>query len=323
VPWTETTPVDQRMRFIVDLKRGLHSMTELCEMYGVSRKTGYKWKKRYEQDGPAGLVDVTRRPDSSPYATPGRVVDALLKARQLHPTWGAKKLLKLLSGKFDDDQLPARSTACDILKRHGMVKTKRRQRKPGHPGKTEPSMTEPNETWTADFKGHFKTRDGAYCYPLTVADGFSRYLLACQSLPSVEWEGTKKVFERVFREYGLPTIIRTDNGSPFASTAIGRLSSLSVWWIRLGIYPELIEPASPQQNGRHERMHLTLKKETTFPPAGNARAQQRRFNRFVREFNEVRPHEALAMETPATRYEPSTRPFPEKIPPLECVFRRK
>jgi len=178
-------------------------------------------------------------------------------------------------------------------------------------------MDEPNKTWTADFKGHFRTRDGFYCYPLTIADGFSRYLIRCQGLNSTAHSGSKAVFKAAFREYGLPEIIRTDNGVPFATSAIARLSRLSVWWIRLGIYPELIELGRPDQNGRHERMHKTLKAEATRPPAGNLAAQQRKFNRFCNEFNYIRPHEALGQNTPASKFEASSRPMPRTLPPIE------
>jgi hypothetical protein len=178
-------------------------------------------------------------------------------------------------------------------------------------------MDEPNSIWTADFKGQFRTRDGRYCYPLTIVDGYSRYLLACQGLRSTAIALAKPVFHRLFEQYGLPRIIRTDNGVPFATTTLGRLSTLSVWWIRLGIFPELIEPAHPEQNGRHERMHKTLKAETTRPPRGNLSAQQVRFNEFRREYNDDRPHEGLGLETPASRYEPSPRPMPSKLPQIE------
>jgi putative transposase len=178
-------------------------------------------------------------------------------------------------------------------------------------------MTEANGVWTADFKGHFRTRDGYYCYPLTVVDGYSRFLLGCQSLLSTRIELAKPVFRRLFLEYGLPRIIRTDNGVPFATTALGRLSTLSVWWIRLGIRPELIEPAHPQQNGRHERMHRTLKAEATRPPCANRGAQQARFNRFRAEYNDVRPHEAIGQQVPASLYTPSPRRLPDKLPALE------
>jgi transposase InsO family protein len=225
------------------------------------------------------------------------VAEALEELRRRHPSWGAGKLLTILEGRHPGWQLPTRSTGCELLKRAGLVRQRRRRSRLGHPGPPLSEMSAPNAVWSADFKGQFKTRDGVYCYPLTVSDGFSRYLLGCQGLRSPCEELSRPVLTRLFEEFGLPWIIRTDNGSPFASTALGRLSRLSVWWIRLGIEPELIEPASPAQNGRHERMHKPLKAETARPPAGSLSAQQARFNRFRREYNEERPHEALGQRT--------------------------
>ena len=198
-------------------------------------------------------------------------------------------------------------------KRVGSPLLLRRRRKPSHPGRPTAPFDAPNSIWSADFKGQFKTLDGVYCYPLTVQDGFSRYLLACQGLAGTTYAGSRLVFTRLFHEFGIPDRIRTDNGTPFASIALGRLSRLSVWWIKLGILPDLIEPASPQQNGRHERMHKDLKAEATIPPAGNRSAQQKRFNAFRIDFNEIRPHEAHGQRPPASVYEPSTRPFPKKL----------
>jgi putative transposase len=309
--------MDQRVRFIADFQRDYFSLAELCRRFGVSRKTAYKWIARYETDGPAGLVDRSRRPDTSPEATPPVVVEALLEGRRHHPTWGAKKLLSILARKHPTWEWPAHSTCANLFKRHGLVTSRGRRRDPGHPGRPLTPMDAPNAIWTADFKGHFRTRDGEYCYPLTVADGYSRYLLACQGLQSTAIHLARPVFQRLFAEYGLPHMIRTDNGVPFATTALGRLSALSVWWIRLGIRPELIEPAHPEQNGRHERMHRTLKAETTRPPAGNLTAQQRRFNAFRLEYNNDRPHEALDQEPPASWYEASRRPLPTTVPPIE------
>lgn len=223
----------------------------------------------------------------------------------------------LCGGKDPRASWPARSTVCDLLRRHDLIPKTRRRLRLTHPGQPLTAMTEPNGIWTADFKGQFKTRDGAYCYPLTLVDGFSRYLLACQGRRSTAIATARPVFRRAFEEFGLPRIIRTDNGVPFATTALGRLSLLSVWWIRLGIYPELIEPAHPEQNGRHERLHRTLKAEATRPPAGNLQAQQTRFNRFRAEYNEERPHEALGQDTPASVYRPSPRTLPRTLAPLE------
>jgi transposase InsO family protein len=309
--------MDQRVQFIADYQRDVFGVADLARRYGVSRKTAYKWLAHYEAGGPAGLVDRSRRPGHSPQATPARVVAALLDVRRHHPTWGAKKLLKVVATRQPTWTLPARSTVCDLLDRAGLITTSRRRPVPAHPGRALIPMTAPNGTWTADFKGQFKTRNGVYCYPLTIVDGYSRYLLACQGLLSTAIAGARPIFLRLFQEYGLPGIIRTDNGVPFATTALGRLSTLSVWWIRLGILPELIAPASPQQKGRHERMHRTLKAEATRPPSGTLRAQQGRFNRFRQEYNHDRPHEALDQETPAAHYQPSPRALPRQLPPLE------
>jgi putative transposase len=307
----------ERVRFVWDVERGELTVSELCERYGVSRKTGYKWLGRFEEGGAGGLVERPRRPHHSPNATRRLVAEGLEELRHRHPTWGAGKLLRILGRRHPSWTLPARSTGCELLKRAGLVRQRRRSSKPGHPGPPLSVMDEPNAVWSADFKGHFKTRDGVYCYPLTVSDGYSRYLLGCQALRSTRVELAKPVFTRLFEEYGLPRIIRTDNGVPFATTALGRLSHLSVWWIRLGIEPELTEPASPAQNGRHERMHKTLKAEATRPPSGNLAAQQVRFNRFRQEYNEERPHEALGQETPGSAYKNSPRQFPGKLPPIE------
>ena len=316
MPWSQTSPMDQKMQFIADYLREVLDVTELCDLYGISRKTGYKVIDRYLRHGPAGLEDRSRRPHTSPNHTPHEVEQALLEARRRHPSWGAKKLLMIVHKAHPRWELPHRSTVCDILSRNGMVPKKRTRRRIGHPGKPTSSILAPNDLWCADFKGQFKTGDGLYCYPLTVTDGFSRYLLGCQALNSTSVEGAKPVFARLFKEYGLPKRIRTDNGVPFATTTLARLSKLSAWWLRLGVMPEFIEPGKPQQNGQHERMHLTLKNETTRPPAGSLAAQQRKFNVFVDEFNNERPHEALDQQTPASCYQPSTREMPNTLPPL-------
>lgn len=317
MPWSETSTMDQKTQFIADYLREVLSVTELCELYGISRKTGYKWIDRYIRLGPAGLEEESRRPHHAPNETASKIVEALLEIRRRHPTWGAKKLLPILQKRHPDWEMPGRSTVCAILNRNGLVPKKRRRRHIGHPGKPTAQMLAPNDIWCADFKGHFKTGDGVYCYPLTVTDGYSRYLLCCQGLHSTAVAGVKPMFTRLFKEYGLPQRIRSDNGVPFATPTLARLSSLSAWWVRLGILPDLIEPGKPQQNGRHERMHRTLKAETTKPPAGSLAAQQRKFNRFREEFNNERPHEALDQETPASIYEPSRRDMPNKLPPLE------
>ena len=271
MPWSRTSPMDQRTQFIADYLRDSLTVSELCALYGVSRKTGYKWIDRYLERGPQGLEERSRRPRSSPNHTPEEVVQALLELRRRHPSWGARKLLAILAQRQARWSLPHRSTVCDILSRHGMVPKRRQRRALGHPGKPISQILAPNDLWCADFKGQFKTGDGRYCYPLTVSDGYSRFLLQCQALHSTSVADAKPVFSRLFNEYGLPMRIRTDNGVPFATNTLARLSALSAWWVRLGVLPELIEPGKPQQNGRHERMHRTLKAETTRPPAGQPR----------------------------------------------------
>ena len=317
MPWTTTLPMDQKTHFITDYLRQSQSITELCLHYGISRKTAYKWISRYHEAGSSGLQDHSRKPLSCPLQTAPDLVEALLDARRRHPTWGAKKLLKLLA-KADPQRIwPTRSTVCDLLQRHGLVKKPRKRRHLGHPGKPSSIITAPNQVWCADFKGQFKTGNGIYGYPLTITDGFSRYLLGCRALLTTACEDAKAVFTRVFREFGLPVRIRTDNGVPFATVSLARLSFLSAWWIRLGILPELIESGKLQSNGRHERMQRTLKAETTRPAAANLTAQQRKFNLFKEEYNQLRPHEALNLETPASVYQPSLRAFPTKLPTLE------
>ncbi len=318
MPWSETSPMKERVCFIDDLESCLYTMTELCEDYGISRKTGYKWAARYAAEGVDGLRDRSRAPKHCPHRSEERVVEALLKARRKHPRWGPRKLLKVLRKQRPEWPWPAASTAGDIFKRHGLVKTRRRRRRPQHPGRPKFEARAPNDLWTGDFKGEFLTGDHRYCYPLTVADRYSRFLLGCEGQLSTAGVGVRPVFEDLFRERGLPGAILTDNGSPFScSSALCGLSRLSVWWLKLGIQVLRIEPGHPEQNGAHERMHRTLKAETTRPPGANLAAQQRRFDAFRDEFNDERPHEALEMQTPAEVYQPSPRPYPDRVPDVE------
>jgi transposase InsO family protein len=310
--------MDERLQFIADHQRGFYPMTELCARYGVSRKTGYKWLTRYNAEGPLGLRARSHAPHTCPHRIEAELAMLLCATRRAHPTWGPAKLLDYLTLRHPAlHAWPAVSTVADLLKREGLVRPRRRRRRPVHPGVVPIHTTAPNDLWTADFKGHFKTRDGIYCYPLTIADRHTRYLLAVHALPSTRAVGARHVFEHVFREYGLPAAIRTDNGVPFANTGLHGLTQLSVWWLRLGITHQRIHPASPQENGAHERMHRTLKAEATRPPQGNLAAQQRRFRAFRLEFNTERPHAALAGDPPAARYTPSGRAYPERLPPLE------
>ena len=316
--WIEESPMSQKFRFIGDYLNNYFSVTELCKRFGISRKTGYKWINRYQSSGmPDAIFDLSKRPHNSPAKTADEIVQALLKVRDKHPFWGPRKLLNLVEKKHPDWTLPAESTVALILKRNGYIKPRRKRTRRHHPGRPLAEMIRPNQVWTADFKGQFKTQDGLYCYPLTVADGFSRYLFAIDGMLSPLQKPVKTVFKRLFEEYGLPEKIRTDNGNPFASNALGRLSRLSAWWIRLGVIPELIEPGCPEQNGRHERMHKTLKYETTIPPASNLKRQQDRFDVFLGEFNHVRPHEALNMKTPSDVYKPSEKSMPPRLPMIE------
>ena len=317
MPWRQVDPMTERHRFITDARQRVASFTELCRHYGISRTTGYKWLHRADQSGLDYLQELSRRPQTCPHATPPDLVEKLVDARRHHPDWGPRKLLKLLRRQDRHQPWPARSTVAALLRRHGLVLPRRRRTYPGHPGRPLTPMSAPNVIWSADYKGEFKTGDGRDCYPLTLQDGFSRYLLSCRGLTGTTTAECWPVFTRLFQEYGLPEILRTDNGVPFATGALGRLSQLSVWWIRLGISPELIEPGQPQQNGRHERMHRTLKRATAHPPAPTRRSQQLRFDAFRLEYNTVRPHEALHDETPASLYTRSPRPYPTTLPPLE------
>jgi putative transposase len=313
MPWSETTAMEQKIEFVRDWRTGKHTVSDLCAMYGISRKTGYKWIERYIEHGPDGLMERSHATHSASNRTAPEVEEALLAMRLRHPSWGAKKLLVKVAQRQPELELPHRSTVCEILSRNGLVAKKPRKRAIGHPGRPSSEIVRPNDCWSADFKGQFRTGDGVYCYPLTVTDNYSRYLLGCQALPGTLLEESRAVFTRLFKEYGLPKRIRTDNGVPFAAATLGRLSKLSVWWIKLGVMPELIEPGKPQQNGKHERMHKTLKDETTKPPAANSRAQQRKFNVFRCEYNDERPHEGLDMRMPAQLYQASTRPMPSKL----------
>jgi putative transposase len=309
--------MDERVQFIADFLTSAFTMRDLCTRYNVSRPTGYKWVARYHADGPSGLRDRSRRPQASPHETPRELLDAVVALRRRHPDWGARKLIDRLRLQTPDRPWPAASTAGVWLQRAGLVTRRRRRPTPGVAVQRLTDMRTPNAVWTIDFKGHFRTHDGVWCYPLTLMDGCSRYLLACQALAHPRSAPTRAVLERAFREYGLPERMRSDNGPPFASPcALARLSPLAVWWIKLGILPERIHPGRPADNGRHERMHRTLKRATARPPAGSLRAQQRRFNRFRQEYNDERPHEALGAIPPTMLYAPSARPWPTEIPPI-------
>jgi transposase InsO family protein len=317
MPWRQTHVSEERMKFVAACKEEKWSMAELCRAYGISRKTGYKYLSRYNALSLDGLKDRSRAPHHHPNETAREVVETIVASRRGHPTWGPRKLLAWLERQGHGDELPSASTAGDILKRHGLVVPRKRRRTSTPSSQPLAAATHPNALWCADFKGWFRTQDGQRCDPLTITDGFSRFLLLCRAVPVPNHLHTRRQFELVFREYGLPQAIRTDNGSPFASTALGGLSVLSVWWIKLGIRIERIEPGKPEQNARHERMHGTLKIATASPPRPTVRAQQRTFDAFRSEYNSERPHEALGNATPAERYQQSPREFPKELPAVE------
>jgi transposase InsO family protein len=311
--------MDERLRFVSRLLEG-EAMTDVCREFGISRKTGYKIYQRYQKLGLEALSDRSRRPVRYANQLPPQIEGLIVSLKRQKPHWGARKIRELLVRRLDGDiRIPAKSTVHAVLHRHGLVTALGRSR---HRAKGTPlsAGTMPNDLWCADYKGEFKLGDGRYCYPLTVSDHASRFLLLCEALGSTREDPAISAFEQLFAERGLPQAIRSDNGVPFASpNALFNLSKLSVWWLRLGISIERIQPGHPQQNGRHERMHLTLKKEATRPPGMNCLQQQARFDAFVHEFNVERPHEALAMMCPAELYSASPRPYrglPELTYPL-------
>ena len=308
----ETNALEQRHQFVRAYESGQWSMTELCERYGITRPTGYKWVARWKAAGEAGLALRGRAPQTCPHQT-DHATEALLVAARRQYGWGATKLLQVLRTRHPSRRWPTRSTVNAVLDRQGLLEKRRRRRPTAHPGAAALETTAPNQVWPADFKGQFKTRDGVYCYPLTVTDHFSRAVLVCRGLPSTKTADARPVWLALFRERGLPEAIRTDNGAPFASTALHGLSPLNIWWMQLGIVHQRIRPGRPQANGTHERMHRELKRETAMPAAANARAQQRRFDAFRQRYNEERPHEALGQRTPASLWHPSPRPYPARI----------
>ena len=319
MPWRACSAMEERLRFVARLLDG-EGMSEVCREFGISRKTGYKIFNRYKGQGLDALADRSRRPVRYANQLPDQVEQLIVGLKRNKPHWGARKIRELLVRKLAGDvRIPAKSTVHAVLDRHGLVK-RARQRKHRANGTPLSAGAAPNDLWCADFKGEFKLGNGRYCYPLTVSDQASRFLLWCEALESTREVPVIDAFQRLFRERGLPLAIRSDNGLPFASpNGLYNLSRLSVWWLRLGIAIERIKPGKPQQNGRHERMHLTLKKEATRPPGMNSLQQQARFDAFLHEFNSERPHEAIAMKCPAELYAASPRPY-DGLPELEYPF---
>lgn len=317
MPWKEHGVMEERFRFIEEWNSGDWNMAELCRFYEVSRATGYKWVGRYESGGLEALRDLSHASRRHPNAISPQMEDGVIAMREKHPSWGAPKIRARLEHERPGQSLPAESTIGAILKRNGLTVPRKRRRTSRRASEPLAHAGAANVVWCADFKGWFRTGDGTRIDPLTISDAYSRYLFRCQALNAADYAHSKPVFEAAFREYGLPERLRTDNGAPFGCNGESGLTGLSVWFIKLGIIPEHIEPGKPQQNGRHERMHRTLKQETALPPGANRRAQQDRFDRFRQEYNEERPHEALGQKTPASYYQPSPRVCPERLPVVD------
>jgi putative transposase len=314
MPWTETDAMDQRCEFVLAFLSGRFQMAELCRLYGVSRPTGYKWVERHRAEGMPGLKERPRATRHCPHRMAKEVAQWLLAERRAHPQWGPRKLLRRYRNAHAQTG-PSRSAVADLLRRHGLSKPRRRRNSSGRGGGRVGRAELANAVWTIDFKGHFRTGDHRWCYPLTVMDNASRYLLGCQGELRIQGSQVKQRMRRLFEQYGLPSAIHSDNGAPFAGTGLTRLSRLSVSWLKLGIELHRSRPGCPQDNGAHERMHRTLKAETTRPAAATLRAQQYRFHRFRREYNQERPHEALQDRTPSELYCQSPRSYPARLEP--------
>lgn len=313
MPWKETCTMNERELFIKAWLEHDHSVALLCMRYGISRKTGYKWIERFKAEGMTGLSDRSRARLTQAHRMPEVIVEKILTLKHRHPDWGPVTIESALHREQPEQRWPAISTIGEILKRHGLVKPRRKRHKVPPQSQPLAHAQAPNDVWSADFKGQFTLGDGHVCYPLTISDNCSRLLISCQGLYGPRLAPSMKVYERAFREYGLPKRIRTDNGYPFAMVTLGGLTPLTVWLIKLGVIPERIDPGCPQQNGRHERMHRTLKAATATPPRANLSAQQRAFNRFRKTFNEERPHQSLGRGVcPADVHRPSPRSYPEK-----------
>jgi transposase InsO family protein len=316
MPIKERTIVDIReemARLALDER---YTVTEVAERYGYSRPSVRLWRDRYREGGRAGLVDLSHAPHWCPHRTTSEIEELIVAERETFK-WGSKKILRRLRDAHPEMELPGRSAVDALLKRRGLVATRRRRYPVATPFQRRYTASAPGELSTIDHKGQFKMLNGEYCFPLTIVDSVSRYVQSCKALRSTRLSEAWPEIERVFREYGLPDRIRTDNGTPFAANTLARLSTLAVWWVRLGIRPELIEPGKPQQNGRHERMHRTLKREAARPPEATLRAQQRRFDTFRFDYNYERPHEALGQRPPVSLYTPSPRPYPRRLPLIE------
>lgn len=315
--WRAREVVDQRRQFVREYESGEWTMAELCRFYEISRESGYKWLKRSRLEGALGLEDRSRAPQHHPNQTAEKIEQQVLQLRRQHSTWGARKLLTRLRDQQPGVAWPAASTIGELLRREGLTVPRRKRRKTPPFSQPLGHAQQPNQVWCADFKGWFRTLDQQRVDPLTISDAASRYLLRCQAVEKTDTFQVQAIFEAAFREYGLPLAMRTDNGPPFASRAIAGLSPLALYLMKLNIVPERIAPGHPEQNGRHERMHRTLKAETARPPAAHLRAQQKAFDHFRCIYNEQRPHQALDMKTPARCYTASARVYPSRLPQPE------
>lgn len=314
MPWSEMNALALRELFAKEAVLGREPMSELCSRFGISRKTGYKWKKRFIQLGLSGLVDLSTAPKNHPNRVPQHIEDLLVEARKRHPRWGPKKIIPWLEQRGEVGPWPANSTVTEIFRRNGLILPKRKRKKHKHPGAPGIVTLAPNDLWTIDYKGHFKLKNGEYCYPLTIVDQHSRFILACVAFPKITGHSARKVLRELFKKFGVPKAIRSDNGSPFSTGAIHGLSKLNAWWMRYGIQHQRINPGSPQENGAHERMHRTLKEACCLRPAKTLEAQQEAFDAFLEIFNNERPHEALDFQTPSKVYANSDKVFPKRKP---------
>ena len=323
MPWKATDVVEERTRFVLEYDSAEYTMAELCRVCGIARKTGYEWVSRYEVEGLRGLDDRRSGARSHPNQTAAKIEREIVELKYRHPHWGAKKLQGHLMNKQGAVQWPALSRFGEILQRQGLSAPQPKRHKTALYTRPFEKVEQANQVWCADFKGWFRTGRGERIDPLTMSDAHSRYLLRCHSVEKTDTEHVQAIFTAAFREYGMPDAMRTDNGAPFASRAVAGISRLSIYWMKLGIRPERIKPGHPEQNGRHERMHRTLKAETAKPPAANRAAQQRAFDRFRQHYNEERPHEALGQKTPASCYQNSTRSYPDRVPEPEYADHMK
>lgn len=317
MPWIETEPMNEKIKFISAYLSKDVTFQALCEQFKISRKTGYKYINRYKSEGVEGLKDQSRAPHTQANQTDPEIEESILHVKSIYPRWGAKKLLNKLEQDHADIQWPSRSTIDELLKKHGLVIPRKRKRQVAPYTQPLKHCQKPNDVWSIDYKGQFALGNKDICYPLTISDNFSRYILGINGTKGISNKITKKILRDVFCEFGLPKAIRSDNGVPFAGNSIGGLSPLAIWLIKLGIVPERIRKGHPEENGRHERMHFTLKQEVASPPQFNYRKQQNCFNKFRKMFNEERPHEGIDFNRPAWLYKPSTQAYKEKLTPVE------